>query len=159
MACVWRAELIEAEAVAELLVSFRDHMGRDWPSSNAFLASVERLMERGEAEFLLGAAQEGNPPAAVAQLRYRFGVWFAAPDCTLEDLYVSPQARGAGLGRAMVQAVIDRAVERGCRRVELDVDEDNLAARALYAQAGFYSGSDEDGRRQLFMRRRLPIDA
>jgi ribosomal protein S18 acetylase RimI-like enzyme len=155
VAHVWRAELHEAEAVAELLVAFRDHMGRDWPSANAFLAAVERLMERGEAEYLLGAADAGSEPAAVVQLRYRFGIWFAAPDCTLEDLYVRPGARGAGLGRAMVDAAIARAVERECRRIELDVDEDNAAARALYVGAGFYSGRNADGRRQLFMRRRL----
>jgi len=152
---VWRAELHEAEAVAELLVLFRDHMGRDWPSNNAFLASVERLMERGEAEYLLGAPHSDAPPAAVVQLRFRFAIWFAAPDCTLEDLYVSPAARGVGLGRAMVEAALARAVERECRRVELDVDEDNAPARALYASAGFYSGSDREGQRQLFMRHRL----
>lgn len=155
MAHVWRAELHEAEAVADLLVGFRDHMGRDWPSANAFLASVERLMERGEAEYLLGAPGPDTGPAAVAQLRFRFGLWFAAPDCTLEDLYVSPPARGAGLGRAMVEATIARAVERECRRIELDVEEGNAAARALYAGAGFYTGADEDGHRQLFMRRKL----
>lgn len=155
MTRVWRAELHEAEAVAELLVAFRDHLGRDWPSANAFLASVERLMEGGDAEYLLGASAPGAAPAAVAQLRFRFGIWFAAPDCTLEDLYVSPAARRAGLGRALVDAAIARAEARECRRMELDVDEDNAAARALYVVAGFYSGSDEDGRRQLFMRRRL----
>lgn len=155
MGRVWRAELHEAEAVAALLVAFRDHLGRDWPSANAFLASVERLMERGEAEYLLGAHDDGDAPAAVAQLRFRFGIWFAAPDCILEDLYVSPLARGAGLGREMVEAAIARAAERECRRVELDVGEDNAPARALYAGAGFHSGADDDGHRQLFMRRRL----
>lgn len=152
MARVWRAGIDEAEAVARLLVAFRDHMGRDWPSDNAFLASVERLMERGESEFLLGAAHDDAPPAAVVQLRYRFGVWYAAEDCALEDLFVSEEARGAGLGRAMVDAVLDRARERGCRRVELDTDEDNAAALALYRAAGFRSGREEPGRRALLLR-------
>ncbi|MDX6698130.1 MAG: hypothetical protein QOE65_1527, partial [Solirubrobacteraceae bacterium] len=35
----WLAGPDEAEAVADLLVEFRDHMGADWPSENAFLAS------------------------------------------------------------------------------------------------------------------------
>lgn len=152
---VWRAAIDEAEPVARLLVAFRDHIGRDWPSRNAFLASVERLMERGEAEFLLGAPDDDAPPAAVVQLRYRFGIWFAAPDCTLEDLFVDASARGAGLGRAMVDAAIARAQERGCRRIELDTDEDNAAALRLYEAAGFRSGTGVPGRRSLFLRRRL----
>ena len=152
---VWRADPHDAEAVARLLVGFRDHMGRDWPSANAFLATVERLMERHESEFLLGAPHADAPPAAVAQLRFRFGIWFAALDCTLEDLFVDPSARGAGLGRAMVDAAIARAEERGCRRIELDTDEDNTAALSLYGAAGFESGTGEPGRRSLFLRRRL----
>lgn len=156
MSRVRRAELNDAEAVADLLVAFRDHLGRDWPSANAFLASVERLMERGEAEFLLGAPGEGEPPAAVAQLRFRYGLWWAATDCLLEDLFVAEAARGAGLGRAMVDAVIARAAERGCRRIELDTDEGNAAAVALYEGAGFRSGDGVPGRRGLFYRRHLP---
>jgi len=142
--------------VADLLVAFRDHLGRDWPSGNAFLANVERLLERGESEFLLGAAHDDAPPAAVAQLRFRFGLWWAAPDCLLEDLFVDEAARGAGLGRAMLDAVVARAAERGCRRVELDTGEDNAAARALYEAAGFVSGEGEPGRLGIFYRRHLP---
>jgi ribosomal protein S18 acetylase RimI-like enzyme len=154
-ATIWSPEFHEAEAVAGLLVQFRDHMGRDWPSENAFIASVERLMERGESQFLLGALHDDAPPAAVAQVRYRFGVWHAGEDAALEDLFVSVSARGSGLGRAMLDAVVDAAVERGCKRIELDTDEDNEAALALYTSAGFRSGTGEDGRRGLFLRRTL----
>ena len=52
----WRAQYEEAEAIAGLLVGFRNHMGGDWPSDNAFLASVERLLEDRDSEFLLAAA-------------------------------------------------------------------------------------------------------
>ena len=42
---VWVAERSEAEVVARLMVAFRDHLGYDWPSDNAFLAGVEGLMD------------------------------------------------------------------------------------------------------------------
>jgi GNAT superfamily N-acetyltransferase len=109
----WRAQFDEAEAVAELLVGFRDHMGSDWPSANAFLASVERLLEDPHTEFLLAAAGDDLPPAGVLQLRFRFSVWRAAPDAWLEDLFVSEEARRAGLGDALVTLAIERARERG----------------------------------------------
>ena len=103
---VWVAEPHEAETVARLIVAFRDHLGRDWPSDNAFLAGIEGQIEQPDTEFLLGAAHADAPPAGVAQLRYRHGLWRAGPDCHLEDLFVAQGARGAGLGRALVDAAV-----------------------------------------------------
>ena len=134
---VWIAEPDEAEPVARLLAEFRTWYGKDWPSDNAFHASVERLIEQRDTEFLLGAPHDDAPPAAVAQLRYRFSVWTAAEDCWLEDLFVAEVARGSGLGKAVVEAAIGRAAARGCRRIELDVDDENAPARALYERLGF----------------------
>ncbi|MCW3066301.1 MAG: family N-acetyltransferase [Solirubrobacterales bacterium] len=151
---VWVAGLDEAEAVARLLVQFRDHMGRDWPSANAFLASVERLLEDPSTEFLLAAPNDDAPAAGVCQLRFRFGVWYAAPDCWLEDLYVTEAARGDGVGAALVGLAIDRARERGAKRVELDVSDANAPALALYERFGFRTGK-EPGARDLLMRVKL----
>jgi ribosomal protein S18 acetylase RimI-like enzyme len=152
---LWRAEPREAEAVAALLVAFRDHLGFDWPSDRAFLASVERLIEDPATEYLLGAPQAGAPAAGVVQLRFRWSVWRAAEDCELEDLFVSAQARRGGLGRALLEAAIDRARARGCRRIKLDTAELNEAALALYRSAGFSDEAYEGGRALLL---RLGLD-
>jgi GNAT superfamily N-acetyltransferase len=144
------AELDDAPTVARLLVEFRDWNGGDWPSENAFVASVELIIERGEGEFLLGAVDADSPATAVCQLRYRFSVWVAAHDCWLEDLFVSDAARGKGLGRAMVTAALDRAEARGARRIELDTKEGNLRARGLYESLGFSGESKGAGGRDLF---------
>ncbi len=50
---------------------------------------------------------------------------------------------------------IERARERGCRRLELDTAEENEPALALYRSLGFRSGADEPGRLAVFMRRRI----
>ncbi|HVL97245.1 MAG TPA: GNAT family N-acetyltransferase [Solirubrobacteraceae bacterium] len=148
---VWLATPDEAERVAGLLADFRTWYGKDWPSDNAFLAAVERLVEQPAAtEFLLGAPHDDAPPAAVAQLRYRFSVWTASDDCWLEDLFVAEAARGSGLGRAMVEAAVERARTRGCRRIELDVDDANTPARALYESLGF---AEKNGGNALMQRR------
>ena len=153
---VWRAEPHEAATVAALLVAFRDWNGGTWPSANAFEASVERLIERPDTEYLLGAIDSDAPPAAVCQLRYRFSVWMAGDDCWLEDLFVAEPARGRGLGRAVVAAAVERARQRGARRIELDTNETNAAALALYESAGFSPRSKGGGEgRNLFMGRRL----
>ena len=155
MISVWRAEPHEAEVVARLMVGFRNHLGLDWPSDNAFLAGVERLIEERDTAFLLGTPHEDAPPCGVAQVRFRYGLWRAADDCLLEDLYVSDEARGQGVGRALVQGVIELAKERGCRRIELDTNESNEAALALYESLGFSAIDTRYGKRNVFMRRHL----
>ena len=152
---VWRADIEEAEAVGGLLVDFRDHLGVTWPSENAFIAGVERLIEDPNTVFLLGTPHDDAPPSGVAQVRFRYGIWWAAEDCLLEDLFVREDARGSGVGRALVQAVVDVARERGCRRIELDANEDNAAALALYTSLGFDAQDDHYGGRNLFMRLHL----
>ena len=151
----WKAGPHEAEIVARLLVAFRDHLGVDWPSDNAFLAGVDRLIEDPNTAYLLAAPDADSPPQAVAQVRFRYGIWWAAQDCLLEDLFVREEARGTGLGRALLDATIELARERGARRVELDANDQNDAAQALYRSVGFDSQDDRYGGRNLLMRLHL----
>jgi ribosomal protein S18 acetylase RimI-like enzyme len=146
----------DAEAVARLMAAFRDHIGLGEPSDAEVRAGVERLLGDPETEFLLAAPADDAPPAGVAQLRFRYGIWRAGGDCLLEDLYVDAAARGAGLGRALVEATLARARARGCRRVELDVNEANATAQRLYGSFGFSATSNTYGARDLYMR--LHID-
>ncbi|SFP44632.1 Acetyltransferase (GNAT) family protein [Amycolatopsis arida] len=56
-----------------------------------------------------------------------------SPDvCYLQDLFTAPEARGKGVGRALIQAVERFARDRGCSRVYWHTKEDNRAARRLY---------------------------
>ena len=151
----WIAQPEEAEAVAGLLVAFRDHMGLAWPSENAFLASVERLLEGPDMDFLLAAPGDGSAPSGVIQLRFRFSVWKAAPDAWLEDLFVFEEARRTGVGDALVTLAIERAIERGAKRIELDCNERNAAALALYERHGFSARSKGGEGRDLFLGRSL----
>jgi GNAT superfamily N-acetyltransferase len=151
----WVAEADEAETVARLLVEFRDHLGADWPSANAFLASVERLMDDRDTEFLLATPDDDSPPAGVLQLRFRFSVWRAAPDAWLEDLFVCESARRTGMGAALVALAVERAAERGAKRIELDTNEANAAALALYERHGFSASSKGGAGRDLFLGRGL----
>ena len=155
MIAVWRAEPHEAEVVSRLLVEFRDELGIDWPSGNAFFAGVERLIEKPDVAYFLASPDEDAPPSAVAQVRFRYGLWLAAEDCFLEDLFVRDDARGRGVGRALVQAVADLAKERGCRRIELDVNEANAPALKVYESFGFSADDARYGARNLLMRLRL----
>ncbi len=150
----WQADPDEAEAVARLVVGFRDHMGKDWPSENAMLAGVERLMEDPDTVYLLATPDDDSPPVGYAQLRFRHSLWTAAPDCWIEDVFVAPEARRRGVADALVVLALEVARERGARRAELDTSEDNEAARALYARHGF-AGDSKGGTQDLFLGRKL----
>ena len=152
---VWLASPHDAETVAALLVAFRDELGYTWPSANAFLAGVEKLLDDPQTDYVLGAAHDDAPPAGVAQLRFRQGLWRAGGDCLIEDLYVAPDARRSGLARAIMDFSLARARERGCRRAELDVNERNAAALALYEGLGFSAGANPYGGRDLYLRMHL----
>jgi GNAT superfamily N-acetyltransferase len=149
---IWRAAPADAADVARLLTAFRDWWGRDEPDDASFRTSVDRVIGRDDTEFLL-AASDDAPPRGVVQLRYRWSVWTEAEDCWLEDLYVEDAARGTGMGRALVATSLERARERGCRRVELDVNTGNPAARTLYESMGFATG--KSGGEDLLMSVRL----
>ena len=151
----WVATPAEAEVVARLLIAFRDHLGYDWPSENAFLAGVERLIEDRDTEYLLAAPDDDSAPGGVVQLRFRWGIWRAGGDCLVEDVFVAEEARGRGTARALLELATERALERGCRRMELDVSEDNEAGLALYRSFGFRERTGPDEPRDLYMRRHL----
>ena len=58
--------------------------------------------------------------------------WATGTSCYLEDLFVAPDVRGSGAGRALIEAVIERARERGLEKVYWHTRADNATARALY---------------------------
>lgn len=81
----------------------------------------------------LGARRDG---ALVGIAHYLFHptAWASAPACYLQDLYVDEAARGTGAGRALIEAVADRARERSASRLYWHTQEHNAVARRLYDQ-------------------------
>ena len=153
---VWRADAGEALVVAGLLVEFRDWMGRSRPTYESLGASVGRLIVDPGTEYLLGRPDGGEEASGVCQLRFRYGVWHSATDCWLEDLFVREDSRADGLGSALVEQALERARQRGCARVELDVNEANAPALALYERFGFSASKKPPGGKDLLMRLMIP---
>jgi GNAT superfamily N-acetyltransferase len=151
---VWLAGPEQAADVSRLMIAFRNWWKRHTPPDDVFARGIERLLADENTDFLLGAAGDG-PASGVCALRYRYGVWLDALDCLLEDLYVEDAARGRGLGEALVNAAVERARERGCARIELDVNDANAPALTLYERLGFSSYAEELGGHNRFMRLHL----
>lgn len=60
--------------------------------------------------------------------------WAAGPRCYLEDLFTAPEARGRGVGRALIEAVYRAADVRGADQVYWLTQQFNATARRLYDQ-------------------------
>jgi GNAT superfamily N-acetyltransferase len=90
--------------------------------------------ERRFAEVLLGY-RDGRP-AGFALFFHSFSTFLGKPGIYLEDLYVRPEFRGAGIGRAMLVHLARLARERGCGRLEWSVLDWNEPAIGFYKSLG-----------------------
>ena len=82
---------------------------------------------------LLGRVAERDGAAAGFTLSVlHAGTWTLAPVCYLEDLFVRPDLRGAGTGRALIDDLVALAQARGWGRLYWHTREDNAPARRLY---------------------------
>lgn len=119
------------------------------------LAAFEREPDAVEAtEESLHAALFGPNPAAEAVIAedgdalgfaiffHNFSTWTGKRGLYLEDLYVTPAARGRGVGTALLRHLAGIAVERGCARFEWSVLDWNEAAIRFYRSMGAV-GQDE----------------
>jgi len=79
----------------------------------------------------------GAGPDGLAVLRFRPAIWTPALECYLAELYVRPDRRGQGLGRALMSAAIEHARRGGADHMDLGTSEDDVVARALYESLGF----------------------
>ncbi len=90
--------------------------------------------ERPVAEALV--AEVDRTVVAFALFFTNFSTFLARPGLYLEDLYVQPAHRRAGIGRALLQRLGALAVERGCGRFEWSVLDWNANAIAFYEGMG-----------------------
>jgi GNAT superfamily N-acetyltransferase len=99
----------------------------------------QRLHDPDEPMFVLGAFSGGRLVGMVQYLFHR-SCWTIGDYCYLQDLFVVPEARGLGAGRALIKAVEQAARRQGASRVHWLTKEDNHAARALYDKLADRSG-------------------
>jgi GNAT superfamily N-acetyltransferase len=106
---------------------------------NDVTATEEQLVgvlfgERPAAEVLL--AFEGQSPVGFAVFFYNFSTWLGRPGLYLEDLFVKPEKRGKGYGRALLVELAKIARDRECGRMEWAVLNWNEPAIKFYRALG-----------------------
>jgi GNAT superfamily N-acetyltransferase len=149
---VRRATPGDAPAVARLLDDFQGEYDEPSPGVEALEERYGELIRNKEMIVLL----VGDGPDGFAQLRFRPWVYSAGLHSYLEELYVVPDLRGNGLGRALLEAAMETARGEGAEQMELGTSEADTAARKLYESAGFINREGgPDGPVMFFYEREL----
>jgi ribosomal protein S18 acetylase RimI-like enzyme len=136
-----RASLVDAAAVGRLLHDFNVEYDDPTPDPDAMAARVRELIAAEQITVLVA----GQPAVGVSVLRFRPALWSPALECYLAELYVVPERRGQGIGRALMEASIELARAEGADHMDLGTGEDDTAARALYESLGFSNSEGEPG--------------
>ncbi|MFE2072483.1 MULTISPECIES: GNAT family N-acetyltransferase [Streptomyces] len=121
-------------------VGVRDLRPRDlpacgWSGSPTHVRQIERQLVRaaaGEVDYL-AVCTPTDLPVAIGGIDYRASEGAG----TLWQLAVLPALQSCGLGTLLIRAAEQRIRDRGLRRAELAVEEDNPRARALYERLGY----------------------
>lgn len=95
------------------------------------------------ARVFLAFDEAANQPLGVAICMIGFSSFRGAPLINIHDIAVSPNARGQGVGAALLRAIEVEAKARGCCRITLEVRSDNTRAQAVYRRAGYQSTQPE----------------
>jgi len=99
----------------------------------------ERLLDPDFNLYCLVAEDDGLIKG-MTTFNFQNSTWSENGQCLLEDLFVDETLRGQGIGRALINAVINEAKTRGCSRVYWNTDETNQTARKLYDSYVLESG-------------------
>jgi GNAT superfamily N-acetyltransferase len=103
-------------------------------SSEVTGATFGRLCDQADGMIGLVATDEQGALVGLAHLVFHPSTWSADPSCYLEDLFVTPAARGTGTAYQLLQAVFAEASRRGAARTYWETQEYNAPARSLYDQ-------------------------
>jgi GNAT superfamily N-acetyltransferase len=106
---------------------------------DAVIATEEGLLQDGfgpNPYFHCLIADHDGVPAGFALYFFNYSTWMGRPGIYLEDLFVLPEFRGLGIGKALLKQVGAIAVEMGCKRLQWEVLDWNTPAIDFYRAMG-----------------------
>ena len=131
------ADIAELCSLLELLFSQEAEFKANYDAQHRGLAMIINNPDIGD---ILVARQDGEIIAMI-NLLYSVSTALGARVGTVEDMVVAPTARSSGVGSDLLSYAIEFAQERGCKRLTLLTDSDNLAAQRFYQRHGFTQSS------------------
>lgn len=124
---------------ASLLLDFIQQLADYEKASDqveATLADIHQTFFADRPQVHALIAEQAGKPVGFAAYFFNYSTWLGRHGIYLEDLFVEPQARGAGAGLALLRGVTRVAIAKGCRRVDWQVLDWNQPAIDFYRSLG-----------------------
>jgi GNAT superfamily N-acetyltransferase len=98
--------------------------------------ALRGLLEVKDRGLVLAAYEEGRA-IGLALMAHTWSIEHGGFCTWLDELYVVPERRNAGIGRALLHAALEAAKTEGCVAVDLEVEHDHPRVESLYLREGF----------------------
>lgn len=141
---VRRGTAEDAEVLAGLLWLFNEEYEEETPDRDLLLERIPDLIGSGDGVFFL-AGENAENPVGFAYLQFNPSLYSRTRDASLGELYVVPDRRGEGFGRAMLEAILEEARARDAINISLGTSIDDTEARGLYESFGFTNHEGGEG--------------
>lgn len=134
--------------IAKLGAADRPRWTELWRAYLAFYATAlpDHIFDETWARILHDTALHGlaarvdGSIVGITHFLFHSSAWTTTPVCYLQDLFVDPAARGHGAGRALIEAVADRARAQASTRMYWMTQDHNETARLLYDRVAKHNG-------------------
>ena len=146
-----RASVDDADAIAALLHDFNTEFDTPSPGPEVLADRLRALLAGPQTWALLA----GEPAIGVALVTVRPNVWYPGPVALLDEMYVVPDARGSGVGGAIIDLLIEDCRSKGVSAIEINVDAADVDAQRFYERHGFLGVDPDTGERAFFFSQEL----
>ena len=126
----------DAPLFGRFMHDFNAEFGEPVPPPDVCAERMSANVAAGDTLIVLGG-NEGEQPCGMAVLRLRGALYEDGLEAYLAELYVVPERRGQGIGRAILRHTLDLARERGAVGIDLNTAPPEKDAQRLYENEGF----------------------
>ncbi|HEU4429763.1 MAG TPA: GNAT family N-acetyltransferase [Myxococcota bacterium] len=138
---IQRARARDLRELLPLVEAFQREEG--YAAGDAALAEALGALLRDEGAGCVLIARDAGAAIGYGALCHGYSIEFRGRDAFVDELYVAPEQRGRGLGRALLRALEAHARAVGVRKLHLEVEQQNAGARRLYVAERFRANGRE----------------
>lgn len=142
----------DAEVAGRLLFDFNTEFESPTPSAAELAERFRTILDRDDVVLVVARGEGeggGSEPVGFALVTMRPSPYYDGPLLQLEELYVRPRLRGAGIGSLIMTRLLELAREHSAGEIRIDVDEVDTDTRRFYERHGFTNISPGEDYRML----------
>lgn len=133
---ITKAELSDVPELNGLLTILFSQEAEFTPNPELQAQGLSQIIDNPEAGYIV-VAKEQNKIIGMVNVLFTVSTALGTRVALLEDMVVSPEVRGQGIGSQILDYAIRSAKQSGCKRITLLTDNDNVSGQNFYAKHGF----------------------